>query len=335
MSDCCSSTRSCCEKKESALPPSSLTIALVGNPNCGKTTLFNALTGARQKIGNWPGVTVERKSGFFIKSAKTVEVVDLPGTYSLSLSIETSAIDECIACEYILSHQADIIVNIVDASNLERHLYLTLQLLEMGVPMILALNMMDVARVRQIAIDTNALSRELGCPVVTLEANKGGGIRELKEAVAAGVTLRDACCARSSGRTEAAKQLSRSLFTHVLQDSGQMDNWQFIRLLEGDTFVRRLAPETMLAEAAKQQAAIHEATGEEADIVIADARYQFIQQVLAVCMTRAAKIKSTWTERIDNIVLNRILGIPIFLCMMYLLFFFSINIGGAFQDFFD
>lgn len=278
---------SCCQSStpySRADKGSSLSIALVGNPNCGKTTLFNALTGAKQRVGNWPGVTVERKSGVFVEAGKTVEVVDLPGTYSLTPSVEASAIDECIACDYIANKQADLIVNIVDASNLERHLYLTVQLLEMGVPMMLALNMMDVAKARQIQIDVAALSRELGCPVVTLEANKGGGVRELKRVVVGSVST---------------LALAPSL-TPPLSRNGRGD-------LE-DTSL---------------------------DILQADARYQFIQQLMKRCVSRAPKLTSTWTERIDNVVLNRVLGIPIFLGMMYLLFFFSINIGGAFQDFFD
>ncbi len=173
MTSCCQSTPSCCHKenRESA---SSLSIALVGNPNCGKTTLFNALTGARQRVGNWPGVTVERKSGFFTQAGTTVEVVDLPGVYSLTLVSDTSAIDERIAAEFILQQQADIVVNIVDASNLDRHLYLTMQLLEMGVPLILALNMMDVARTREIQIDIAQLSRQSLPQVIALEANMRG-----------------------------------------------------------------------------------------------------------------------------------------------------------------
>lgn len=156
------------------------TAALVGNPNCGKTTLFNALTGARQQVGNWPGVTVERKSGVVAVGEVSVELVDLPGVYSLMLTADDAAIDERIACEFILQHKADVLINIVDASHLDRHLYLTLQLLEMGVPVILALNMADVARAQRIQIDVVALSRELGCPVVMLEAHKGSGLEQLK-----------------------------------------------------------------------------------------------------------------------------------------------------------
>ena len=159
------------------------TIALLGNPNCGKTTLFNALTGTRQMVGNWPGVTVERKVGQFRVGERVFEVVDLPGTYSLG-SGHTVSIDERIARDFALSGDAQVFVNIVDASNIERNLYLTLQLIEMGVPVVLALNMMDVAEAQGLEIDRSELARRLGCPVVPIVAAEGKGIEVLKAAVA-------------------------------------------------------------------------------------------------------------------------------------------------------
>lgn len=339
---------SSCSKAGSPLGNAVRTIALVGNPNCGKTTLFNVLTGARQRVGNWPGVTVERKSGFFLESGKVVEVIDLPGTYALSLSAQTSAIDECIACEYILDSQADVIVNIVDASNLERHLYLTMQLLEMGVPMVLALNMMDVARAHRIQIDIAGLSKLLGCPVIALEANKSAGIRELKAAVLQPVANSNIALGYPTAVRTAmdalAKVIQESAINPVSHDAEMpattkpllkpSDAWLSMRLLEGDAFVGQRFPAVM-DYVTMHQAAIQQVTGEDADILLADTRYQFISQLCQQFVSRAEKMKSTWTERIDAIVLNRVLGIPIFLIMMYLLFFFSINIGGAFQDFFD
>ena len=150
---------------------SDLHIALIGNPNCGKTTLFNALTGSSQRVGNWPGVTVDRKEGHFQYNYKNIAVVDLPGIYSLS-GLGESSLDEKIARDYILSSDADLVVNIVDASNLERNLYLTAQLLEMRVPLVVVLNMSDVAHMRGIKIDVQELSKKLGCPVVSLIATK-------------------------------------------------------------------------------------------------------------------------------------------------------------------
>lgn len=323
MKPCCQTKSSCCDQT-TAMPMASRRVALVGNPNGGKTTLFNALTGARQRIGNWPGVTVERKSGYFTDAGTNIEVIDLPGVYSLTQASETSAIDERIATEFILQHQCDVIINIVDASNLERHLYLTTQLLEMGAPLILALNMMDVARAKHIQIDTRALSQAFGCPVVMLEANKGGGIDELKRVI--------------TTYENAGVSTPRITYPEVIQQSiSQLNEHDYltIRLLEDDTYARTLVSTEVLSQVRAQQTHIQQTTGEDADILIADARYQFIQQAIQKSVSRSAIITSTWTSRIDNIVLNRILGIPIFLAIMYLLFVFSINIGGAFQDFFD
>jgi len=158
---------------------SAVTICLAGNPNCGKTTLFNALTGAKQRVGNWPGVTVERKTGVYAWENKEIQVVDLPGIYSLS----ALSLDEKISRDYVVSGEPDLIVNIVDASNLERNLYLTVQLLEMKVPMVVALNMMDVVEQRGIRIRTKILEQRLGCPVVPIVANKDRGISELKRTI--------------------------------------------------------------------------------------------------------------------------------------------------------
>ena len=147
-----------------------VTIALVGNPNSGKTTVFNQLTGENQRVGNWPGVTVERKIGQFQQADTQVKVVDLPGAYSLSVLSDQVSLDERIACEYLLENDADVIINVIDASNLERNLYLTLQLLEFNIPVILALNMTDVARQRGLQIDIQQLSQQLRCPVISLQA---------------------------------------------------------------------------------------------------------------------------------------------------------------------
>lgn len=322
--------KACCDKKDNQ-QASSLTIAMVGNPNCGKTTLFNALTGASQRVGNWPGVTVERKSGVFTEAGIVVEVVDLPGIYTLTQTSETAAVDEKIAADYILQQSANVIINIVDASSLERHLYLTTQLLEMGVPLVLALNMMDVAAAKNIHIDLQQLSRELGCPVIALKANdgsKGRGVSELKQAV---IAYHQYC----KQRKELPHHAVVLQATEILASHLQNNNWLAMRLLEDDVAAQKLVSADMLQKVSEQQARIQQAAGEEADILLADARYRFIAQVLQTCVSRSTVTKLTLTTRIDNIVLNRVLGIPIFLGMMYLLFVFSINIGGAFQDFFD
>lgn len=322
MPSCCES-KPCCNKTDSS-PLVERTIALAGNPNCGKTTLFNAMTGARQRVGNWPGVTVEKKCGSFTVDGKVIETVDLPGVYSLTTASASAALDERIACDFILGNCADVIVNIVDASNLERHLYLTTQLIEMGAPMIVALNMMDVAREKKIKIDMDALAQQLGCPVVAVEANKGEGIYELKRLIA------KYSPSPAAARIQYPDEIEQA--AHALESE---NHWQAIRLLENDAAARAFLPAAALAAAQAQRATIQAQLNEDADILLAAARYQFIDKVIAASVTRGVNVQASWTSRLDNIVLNRVLGIPIFLLVMYALFFFSINIGGALQDFFD
>jgi ferrous iron transport protein B len=313
------------------------TIGLVGNPNCGKTTLFNALTGARQRVGNWPGVTVERKSGIFKQDGATVEVVDLPGTYSLVMASENSSVDERIACEYILQGDADLIVNILDASNLERHLYLTLQLIEMRVPMLVVLNMMDVARQRQVSILLTELSKKLGCSVVPVEAHKNVGMKELKQAIVTHAGQLPVCAEfeYAPAVQAAIKKLSAAIEKYTPANYHNRIAWLALRLLEDDVFAQRVLSADVKAEVNAQQQIVRVQGVEDADILLADARYQFIQKMMATAVRKSAKKLLDWTARIDHIVLNRVLGIPIFLGAMYCMFLFAINIGGAFQDFFD
>lgn len=322
----------CCDAKPCSKRPSATvarTIALAGNPNCGKTTLFNALTGANQRVGNWPGVTVDQKSGQFVAQGMTIATIDLPGVYSLTLACATSAIDERIACDYLLAREADLVVNVVDASNLERHLYLTTQLIEMGMPVIVALNMMDMAAERQINIDTAQLARQLGCPVIALSASKGEGIAALKQAVA--------CCTPQAPATRIPYPavIEQAIATLAAASQDPVARLRAIRLLENDACVMQSASAALQQQAINEQTRVQQALEEDCDILLADARYQFIHQVLAASLARGTVIKPNWTSRIDKIVLNRVLGIPFFLMVMYALFFFAINIGGAFQDFFD
>ncbi len=311
---------------------SALTIGLVGNPNCGKTTIFNALTGGRQRVGNWPGVTVERKSGFFEWQGTTVEAIDLPGIYSLASVSVDSSLDERIACDYILKRQANLIINIVDASNLERSLYLTTQLLEMSVPVILALNMMDVARQRQMKIAVEQFAKALHCPVVILEASNGKGIKELKNAV---VHAQPIIPSSFVEYPTLITDIVTEIANEIPVQSGLENKWLALRLLEEDQFVRQFIPETILKKIPAYQEKIHRVLQEDSDILLADARYRSIQAVVSSCVTTSTQQCKTWTTYIDRIVLHRVLGIPIFLSVMYLMFFFAINIGGAFQDFFD
>ncbi len=323
---------------------SGLKIGLVGNPNSGKTTVFNALTGSRQKVGNWPGVTVERKSGFFNYQDTSVEVVDLPGTYSLTIINESSSIDERIACEFILKREADLIINVLDANNLERNLYLTLQLIEMQVPMIIAVNMMDVARQRGMQILLDVLEKELGCVVVPLEAHKQKGILELKQTIIQSQRRGMACHALGHIQhpiSSIIKNITVKLEGMARHAPTKMDNvdqynqWLAIRLLEDDVYARSLVDASVISYVTEQQNKIRTECNEDPDIVLADARYRFIQSIIERCLIKNSNTPKSWTSRIDDIVLNRVLGIPLFLGVMYFMFVFSINIGGAFQDFFD
>lgn len=308
-------------------------IALVGNPNCGKTTLFNALTGARQRVGNWPGVTVEKKTGQFEHAGRSIEVVDLPGTYALGSPDADGALDERIAQSFLAAGSARLIVNIVDASNLERNLYLTAQLLEMHLPVVVALNMMDVAKDRQMRIDADRLARGLGCPVVPIIAARKQGIEALKDAVAAAVTAPRAG-ALDPGYPAAIQRAVDDL-APLTGGPEERRRWQALRLLEGDAEALRLAPAEASAKVRALAAAIEAEADEEPDILIAAGRYAWVHGVVAAVLTRTGEVGRNVSDRIDRVVLNRVLGIPIFLAVMYAMFMLTINVGGAFIDFFD
>lgn len=317
-------------------------IGLIGNPNCGKTTLFNALTGSSARVGNWPGVTVECKRGTFKVSNQIIEVVDLPGIYSLNVDSGQSSLDERIAAEYVLSSEANLIVNVVDASNLERNLYLTTQLLEMNLPVVIALNMQDVARSKGLTIHQDLLSKTLGCQVVSLQSNKGIGIDSLKQHIF-NATRETACasCPIDYGASlnMAMQAVTQLIYTHLPDKTSRFINstrarWLSMRLLEEDLIAWQMIPLQVATKIREGVSTISGSLEEDADILFADARYVWIDQVIGSCVLKTAH-KTTMTEHIDRIVLNRWLGIPIFLCVMYAMFFFAINVGGAFQDFFD
>jgi ferrous iron transport protein B len=325
----------CCENTDetNVSNSSSLTIAIAGNPNCGKSALFNTFTGIRQKTGNWPGVTVDRKQGFFELQDRTVTVYDLPGIYSF----DASSIDEVVTRDYLLSRDADLVINVVDAANLERNLYLTAQLLEMGVPIVLVLNMMDVARKRGIDIDTKKLSQELGCPVVPIVAISGEGIDKLKQEILAIVTGEHSGGFRLA-HDEIVEQAIAELIPQLEKCStATADNlhWLALKLLESDSNAKDQCGASVLDEVEKWQAAIEERAGEDADIHIADCRFSHAHALAQSVINEKGKVGKTITDRIDHVVLSRIFGIPVFLLVMYLMFMFTINIGGAFIDFFD
>ncbi|CAK0760769.1 Fe(2(+)) transporter FeoB [Azospirillaceae bacterium] len=329
---------------------SGLTVGVVGNPNCGKTTLFNALTGSRQHVGNWPGVTVEKKFGEVRINGETCQVVDLPGVYSLGVTSNASE-DERVARDYVLSGDADLVVNIIDASNLERNLYLTVQLLEMRIPMVVALNMMDIARDRGVIVDPQAMAEKLGCPVVGLVATRKSGVESLKQAImtaAAAPRPPKAFPVFASVVESAIAALLPQVKTALVEraDAAGLQpgatpelagdpRWLSVKLLEGDFGAQNLFKGRLDAVVAEQSASIEAEYGEEPDIVIADGRFSFVGEIVSACAHRPHVASRHLSDRIDGVVLNRVLGIPVFLGIMYMMFMFTINVGGAFIDFFD
>ncbi len=309
-----------------------LTVGIIGNPNCGKTTIFNGLTGARQKVGNWPGVTVERKVGEFAVDGRQVRLVDLPGTYSLD-ALSAASVDETIARDYVLSGEADLIINIVDAANLERNLYLTVQLLEMGVPLVMGLNMTDMAESAGISIDIDSLQQRLGCPVIPLQANKKKGLEPLRQ-VLFSVTNGFSGIHYAEPIENALASLSE-LLPAYRETFAVSERWSALKLLEGDPLILSRGDDRLREHVNSFRQDIEDTLKEEADIWIADGRYGYIHDLVCAVTTRPDRVRRTLSDRIDAIVLNRYLGIPIFLGIMYLLLVFSFNGGNIFLDFFD
>lgn len=309
------------------------TIAVVGNPNCGKTTLFNALTGSHQHVGNWPGVTVEKKVGRFVLENKEITLVDLPGIYSLQPSTSASE-DERVARNYILEDDAQLIINIVDASNLERNLYLTAQLIEMQIPMIVAVNMLDAAKGHSISIDLQKLSQKLDCPVVGLVASKEKGIDELKKEIEEQLVKKKV----PKNSIEFPKDISKEIkaIGKDLSEQGiSRADWVAEQILEGDKELFKLFPDKNFAGVEFKASELNSKYEGDLDMVMADVRYSFVSNIAKECITRKGEVTQTLTDKIDKVVLHRWLGVPIFLGVMYLMFIFSINVGSAFIDFFD
>jgi len=309
------------------------TIGVVGNPNCGKTTLFNALTGAKQRVGNWPGVTVDRKVGSYQHDGCKIEVVDTPGIYSLS----ASSVDEEVARDYVLSGEADLIINIVDASNIERNLYLTTQLLEMRTPLLIALNMMDIAKERRIKIDVDGLSKQLGCPVVPMVLSKNQGVLQLKDAINKTAPEKSRSTADIIYPVKIQEAIAELLpLVQEAADTKKYDaNWMALKLLENDELIVPMVSHETLVKTTLLQKSIEDKFDDEPDILIASSRYEFINWLTKDTVKKTSQIKDSISDKIDKVVLNRVFGIPIFLVAMYLMFMFTINLGGAFIDFFD
>ncbi len=313
-------------------------VGIVGNPNCGKTCLFNTLTGANQRVGNWPGVTVERKEGEYVHNGTKITLVDLPGVYSLDAEDGETGLDELVARDYLLSAEANLIVNIIDASNLERNLYLTTQVMEMGVPMILALNMMDLARDQGLRIDVDILSDRLGCPVIPISAVRKEGLPQLREAIYQGLQQppRPKSYVAYPPVMEEAIAAVVALLQEKNPDAAINPRWKAVQLLE---YEDRVAPEIQSPEldriVVKHRRQIHQVLGEDIDIIVADSRYGYIHNLLQGAAERQGEVSIKLSDKIDRIVLNRWLGIPIFGFIMYLMFLISINLSSVFVDFFD
>ncbi len=294
-------------------------VVLIGNPNCGKTTLFNALTGENQRVGNWPGVTVEQKTGQIHSSSQIIKITDLPGVYSLVFESQGFSQDEQITAQAIVTLDYDCIVNVVDACHLERHLYLTSQLLEMGKPVIVVLNMIDIAQQRGIQIDINALSEQLGCPVFPVQAPKKTGIPALQDALLK--PLNPAPPLVLPLTEEAEIELAR------LED--ELLNQGYSKILAFYSARRLVEAGDLVTEGVCSSADL------DLDVLLADARYQKVHDLVAAIQKKQSDASEHFTAKVDRIVLHRIFALPIFLLIMYLMFLFAINIGGAFQDFFD
>lgn len=308
------------------------TICLIGNPNCGKTTLFNALTGSRQRVGNWAGVTVERKDGWMKAGGDDIRVVDLPGIYSITPS-EKAAVDETIARNYILSHEVQAAVNIVDGSNLERNLYLTSQLIEMKVPVILVVNMLDIARQQNLQVDLKVLSARLGCPVIGVVASKENGIEELKKAIGEFVNapaLPQAHIQYNGDIISAQADIAKHLGQHV-----QRADWFALQFLEKAPRIHEQFENVDTAAIDLIVKKTDEAYAGSLDIVIAQTRYAWVKDLSDASIKHLGEISDTLSERIDRVMLHRWLGFPLFLFIMYVMFLFTQNVGAAFIDFFD
>ena len=302
-----------------------LRIALAGNPNSGKTTLFNALTGSNQFVGNWPGVTVEKKEGK-LKGHDGVIITDLPGIYSLS----PYTLEEVVARNYLIGTRPDAILNIIDGTNLERNLYLTTQLTELGIPVVLAVNMMDVVRKNGDKIDVAELSRQLGCPVVEVSALKGDGVKEAAEtAIKAAKGGKTIPMHKFSGPVEHAIAHIEEAAVHTLPEEQQ--HWYAIKVFERDDKVLESLniPADVKAHIEQDIEAAEKELDDDAESIITNERYVYIAEVIKACYKKKNAGQLTTSDKIDKIVTNRWLGLPIFAAVMFLVYWIAMVAVGA------
>ena len=305
----------------------SIRFALAGNPNCGKTTMFNALTGANQYVGNWPGVTVEKKEGRLKDRKKGEEIIvtDLPGIYSLS----PYTLEEVVSRNYLLDENPDVIIDLVDATNIERNLYLTTQLLETGIPVVIALNMADLVSKRGLKIDSSRLSMVLGCPVVETSALKKTGLSELIDVALKVARQEEVALPKEIFSSDVEDSVSKvaSLLESV---SAQKKRWYAVKVLENDS---KVVPQLNLSSEARKSVSdirktLEEKKDDDIESIITDERYKYIQKLVSTTVKKAGA-KLTVSDKIDRIVTNRILGIPIFIAVMFIVYYISVTTVGT------
>ena len=305
-------------------------IALAGNPNCGKTTLFNALTGSNQYVGNWPGVTVEKKEGRLRKHDNVI-IQDLPGIYSLS----PYTLEEVVSRTYLVTERPDVILNIIDGTNLERNLYLTTQLTELGIPVVVAINMMDVVKKNGDKINLNELSRELGCKVVEISALKGTGIDAAAQAaIDAAKNTKTVPMHTFSGPVEHAIAHIEEAVVHNMPEEQQ--RWYAIKVFERDEKVleQLKVPADVMSHVEADIKAAEQELDDDAEAIITNERYVYIASILKGCYKKKDAGKMSTSDKIDRIVTNRILALPIFVVIMTLVYYISVStIGGIVTDF--
>lgn len=297
----------------------SIQVALAGNPNCGKTTLFNGLTGATQYVGNWPGVTVEKKEGKY-KEDKDIKITDLPGIYSLS----PYTLEEVVSREFLLNGNVDVILNIIDGSNLERNLFLTTQLLELGIPTVVAINMLDVIEKRKDSIDYKKLSEELGCPVLPISALKNTGIKELMAQVKKTAGTKFSAKNIYAGKVLNALNTIETSLPSNIEASRRF--FYAVKLFERDDKIEA-------AIKSKADASVIEACeksmDDDSESIITDARYTYITNVIKDCYKKGSKEVLTTSDKIDRIVTNRVLALPIFALVMWFVYYISVTTVGT------
>jgi len=324
-----------------------LTIALAGNPNCGKSTIFNALTGARQHVGNWPGKTVEKREGYCIIGESSFTVVDLPGTYSLS----AYSAEEIIAMDFLLEQQPDVVAAVLDAGNLERNLYLAVQIIEMGLNVIVILNMMDGAQARGINVDCKCLSEGLGgVPVIPMVATRGHVLEALKaplldmsQRAEAGLKVAQpppSLVDYGPVLEEEIARLAEAIARHEGLSSRYLPRWLAIKLLEDDPHIADHVEaeggvEDLLAMAREGIERLKKVLGDEPEIVLADRRYEFIHNLVQCAVTRPPEEGPTLSDRIDSVVTHPLLGLPIFAAAMWIVFQMTINVSAYYLDWID